>query len=384
MRRHDDKAEVKEALKDRIADLCRRLLPDGRIDGRLWVADNPVMPDPRKMPAFKVALDGDKGAWKDWRSGDKGDVLSLISYTQGLDFPGTMAWARDFLGFQTMSFDQRRALSRQAEEAAVRSKIEAEKRERMAIEAGARMFLDAAETTKPGQRGRPTLAFDAAGAVARHAGAYLLSRGIDLACVPQLDRESFRFSAASEYWALAEYRRDDRRRVKIRNGPEFPAIHSAMRGPTGIVTACHLTFLHPTMAAKAPLPASHKPRLIRGRAGGAVIRLTHGPEGLPPEQASRPFPLIICEGIETGLSLALAIPEARVWAAGSLGNMGDVPIGFDFVSAVFVAGDNDWASPQAQAELDKGLAKLARHGKPVALMQSHEAGDFNDLIQEDT
>ena len=53
--------EIKQGLKDRIEDLCRKLLPDGRRQGRLWVSNNPVTGDHKKTPELKVAVTGDKG-----------------------------------------------------------------------------------------------------------------------------------------------------------------------------------------------------------------------------------------------------------------------------------------------------------------------------------
>ena len=103
--------EIKQGLKDRIEDLCRKLLPDGRRQGRLWVSNNPVTGDHKKTPELKVAVTGDKGAWKDWRSGDKGDVLGLVEYLLQTDFKGALQWARDFLGLQRMSIEDRRRYS---------------------------------------------------------------------------------------------------------------------------------------------------------------------------------------------------------------------------------------------------------------------------------
>src|SRR5690606_22713159 len=107
---HNDLPLIKQKLKDRIEDLCRRLLPDGRRVGRLWIAHNPMTGDYKSSPEFKVAVDRDRGAWSDWRSGEKGDVIGLMEYLNRCDFREAVAWARDFTGIRQMPAEQRRAL----------------------------------------------------------------------------------------------------------------------------------------------------------------------------------------------------------------------------------------------------------------------------------
>ncbi|HBT69028.1 MAG TPA: hypothetical protein DEB63_13330 [Agrobacterium sp.] len=75
-----DTSEIKQALKDRIEGLCQRLLPTGKREGRLWVSHNPITNDFHQTLELKVALDRDPGAWKDYRTGEKGDVLGLVQY----------------------------------------------------------------------------------------------------------------------------------------------------------------------------------------------------------------------------------------------------------------------------------------------------------------
>ena len=103
----DDVEPIKDMLKARIVELCHRCLPRGRREGQEWVAHNPFVDEARKAPALKVALTGNKGAWRDWRNGDKGDVMKLIEFTQGLTFKEALTWARDFLGLEQMTAKQR-------------------------------------------------------------------------------------------------------------------------------------------------------------------------------------------------------------------------------------------------------------------------------------
>ena len=102
------------------------------------------------------------------------------------------------------------------------------------------------------------------------------------------------------------------------------------------------------------------------------------PEGLAPEASREAHPVILCEGVEDGVSLAGPVPEARVWACTSLGHMGAAPIHLDCVSRAIVAIDNDWSNPQALAQLEDVLAQLEASGKPIGTMRSAIGKDFND------
>lgn len=363
----DDLPEIKQALKDRIQELCRALLPDGRPIGRLYIAHNPVTLDHDKSPEFKVALNRDTGAWKDWRTGEKGDVIRLIEYVKGTDFAGAMQFARDFLGIRQMTAEERRRFTEESRARVQAASVKAEKDQRRNREKGEALFLEGL--------------LDGAGSTAEHyAKRYFEGRGCPLFEVPNRDLATMRYSAGTEYWKLADWKRHaDGRLEKLKAGPKLPAIHSAFRTATGQVVACHCTFLDPVEPIKARL-GGETAKLMRGEVQGAVIRISHGPEGLPPEEARRAFPLIIGEGIENSLSVAIAVPEARVWAAGSLANIGNCPVDLPCVSSVIVAIDNDWANAQAQKQLENGLRALAAKGKPLSTMAAHAGGDFNDLF----
>ncbi|NDV87057.1 hypothetical protein GTW51_10120 [Aurantimonas aggregata] len=355
--------EVKAGLKDRILDLCQAMLPAGRRENRFWVAHNPATSDEAKDPALKIALDRDVGAWIDWRSGDKGDVVGLVAHCLATDFKGAMDWSREWLGLTRMSTRERADFSARNEQRRVDAQREAENKAAERRKAVRRLWDSAAPIVE-----------DSAAALLAHRY-FALGRGVPLADVAQWDRETFRVAPALEWWKGARWSSEGGRRQKVAPGPEFPAIVSAFRSATGLVTGVHCTFLDPVQPAKAPVKS---PKLMFGEAMGSVIRIAHGPEGLPPETATIPAPLILCEGIEDGLSLAIAVPDARVWAGGSLIGMGAAPVWLPCVSMVFVAADNDWQSRTALEQFDQVLAKLSEHDKPVEVMRSAVGKDFND------
>ena len=73
--------EINSAAKPALLAILRRMLPDGKIVGREYIARNPTRSD--KHPgSFKINLR--TGRWSDFATGDSGgDIISLISYLQG-------------------------------------------------------------------------------------------------------------------------------------------------------------------------------------------------------------------------------------------------------------------------------------------------------------
>lgn len=366
--RETDTAQIKEGLKARIEALCVKLLPDGRRQGRLWVAHNPVTCDHAQSPEFKVALTRDVGAWKDWRSGDKGDVIGLIQYCQASDFRQALDWARDFLGLRSMSYAERKRFAAQADEAREKARLDGERLRLERMKRAERLWSSGFQ--------------DGAGSAAEaHARLYFAARGCPIDAIVNRDRATMRFASDAEYWKRAEYAHENGRRRKVKDGPRFPAVLSAMRAPTGQVTAVHCTFLDPLGPRKLPVGSEENSKMMFGEAKGSMIRISHGPEGEPPETARLPHPLVLCEGVEDGLSLALALPDARVWAAGSLSAMASAPVWLPCVSLVVVAQDNDWHSKTAERQFEGVLEQLSQARKPLTTISSHVGKDFNDLIK---
>lgn len=76
-----DFAGVNAAALPVLPSLVARWLPDGRREGREWVARNPLRAD-RRRGSFRVNLS--TGKWADFATGDRGgDVVSLAAYLAG-------------------------------------------------------------------------------------------------------------------------------------------------------------------------------------------------------------------------------------------------------------------------------------------------------------
>ena len=77
-----DFPRINAAARARLPELLARWLPDGRMNGREYVARNPTRDD-RRAGSFRVNLD--TGKWADFATGDRGgDVVSLAAYLAGV------------------------------------------------------------------------------------------------------------------------------------------------------------------------------------------------------------------------------------------------------------------------------------------------------------
>lgn len=342
-------ADVKALLQSRVRDLVRELVPDGAWQGLTYVARNPRREDRRRGSFVVWARPAACGAWIDFATGDKGDIIDLVRYCAGLaETKDAIAWAENWLG-----------IARIPDAEIKRAQVEARKRE-----------VKAAEEEAAAAAKRATSAFawwlkcakEIAGTPVE---TYLATRGIELAGLARPPR-ALRFAASLEHRPSRSY---------------WPAMVAAMTcSRTGAIVAVHRTYLSRDGRGKAPVDPA---RMIWPSFRGAAIRLARGETGLAPEEAARQGlvdTLALCEGVEDGLSLALACPELRVWAAGSLGNIGAITLPACTAEVVVVA-DNDWGKPQAERQLEKALAALAAQGATVKVARSPVGKDVNDALR---
>jgi hypothetical protein len=360
MTRFNAMAEAKYALVRDIARIVPELVPGGSKRGRIYSAKNPARAD-RSAGSFVVWMAGaGAGAWKDYSTGEQGDIIDLVCLAKACNRKTALEWARDRCGLRKMDPATRQLIQRQAEQQSLRQaeteKTRSEKR-RLAAEL---MFAKAAR-----------------GVIETPVDRYLKSRGIDLMKVETLERRWLRYLPEQEWWMGRE--RDQDGRVS-RKGPSFPCMIAGFVDANGKQRACHLTFLRPDGSGKAPV---EKPKLIWPEHLGLTIRLAMGETGLEPEaaaEAKRASPCAIVEGIEDGLTLALADPGLRVWAAGSLAGLAAIP-DHACVSDWIVARDNDWGKSQAAKLFDRAMRRLRSFGKPVQVVASASGKDFNDQLR---
>ena len=347
--------DVKVRLQRDIHRLLAELGIRERDAGGIVTPRNPTRQD-RHPGSFVIWTRGDGvGAWKDYATGEAGDVFELIAYLAGLaDKMSVYWWALDFLGLgrgEVRTKDQARQDRErfEREKRAREAKAEAEAEEKAAV-----LFKH--------WLGLPPIAGTVAEAYLREARRIPLER---LRHPPG----ALRFAAAADHF--------DEETGEVTT---WPAMVSAMtRGKK--VVGLHRTFLAPDGSGKAPVAPAKK---MFGSVKGAAIRLSAGPSGLSPgaaEKAKRTDPLAIGEGIETCLTVAVARPDYRVWAAGSLALMD----GFAWpacASALVLLRDNDW-KPEAQKRFARVEAywREQAQGRPVVVVGSQRGNDFNDWVR---
>lgn len=147
-------------------------------------------------------------------------------------------------------------------------------------------------------------------------------------------------------------------------GKRLPAMVATVQtAPGGEAVGVHRTFLAPD-GGKAPVEPA---RMMLGPCAGGAVRLSEGAG-----------PLVVCEGIETGLSLLDSLDGSpRVWAALSTSGARRLVLP-EPAGALIVAPDGDVAGRMAA----KALAERAeRAGWTVTLMDPPDGMDWNDVAR---
>ena len=351
---------VKEELQGRLPSLLAELgIKDAPRNGLIHPL-NPNRND-RRPGSFVIWTQGDAaGAFKDYACGDAGDVFGLIEYLASPRPASKMDvywWALNWLGWS------RNEVRTRAEDTAARERREREIRAAHARQAA----LDAAKSADlfklwlslPPITGTP-------------AETYLREvRGLPI--------ERMKHQPGALRWAeRAEWVDPETGEVR-----EWPHCMVSAVTVGSKVTGLHRTFLLPDGSGKNP---HRKSKTMIGSCRGGAIRISPGASGLTPVKAAakgRLDPLIITEGIEDALTLAIARPDCRVWAAGSLSLMGALEWPA-CASAVVLAADNDWDTPAAMAEFSRieGLWRKAAQGRDVHVIRAAAGKDFNDMARE--
>jgi hypothetical protein len=137
---------------------------------------------------------------------------------------------------------------------------------------------------------------------------------------------------------------------------------AGIQDPNGSFAGISITWLCADGSGKAPVDP---PRKIFGTYRGGSVRLA------PPGER-----LVLCEGVETGLSIRQACPELPVWCALSASNLPrvDLPV---IVREVLIAADADEGGEKAaRAAADKFL----RERRHVWIARPEQGFDFNDYL----
>jgi phage/plasmid primase-like uncharacterized protein len=144
----------------------------------------------------------------------------------------------------------------------------------------------------------------------------------------------------------------------------YPALIAAVQGAA--LPAVHRTFIRPDGGGKAGLDDGDK--MMLGATAGGAVRLTEALE-----------PLVVCEGLETALSLAsgLLCGPATVWAALSTSGIRGLRLP-PKPGRLTIAPDGDTAGRKAAHALAERADAL---GWQVSLLPAPEGRDWNDVLQ---
>jgi hypothetical protein len=175
--------------------------------------------------------------------------------------------------------------------------------------------------------------------------------------------------------------------LKKFRGDEFgPAMIAPIMSAAG-VRGVHATWLH--YSDKTGFWFRYKrdgEKQMLGEARGGFVPISHGEHGLTcsaARKAGKRTPLVLAEGIETSLALALALPECRVWACLSLGGIGAAPVHLADAGSILVALEND-IKPAALKAREGVIGRLEEQaeamGVPLATMEPSTGSDFADVM----
>ena len=333
--------DLAAGLADRAESLGRGLVPGGAMQGRKMYRAGGVSGG--KGSSFALHVAGPKaGRWRDYATGEHGDLLELVRVSLGCDIATAAAWARAELGITDQGFTEQEKAEWAAAQRLRREQAEAKARE-LSAEDDRRRAASAREIWS-----------EAVAIEGTPAQAYLRGRGVSGALPPSLRFHSRLWHPGARLFLPGMI-------GLIQGAPAEP-------GGKGEFMGIHRTFLDSAKAAKADVSPA---KMMLGKAIGGAVRL------------SRAAPrLILCEGIETGLSL-LRADVCAVWCALSVGGLVHAWVP-DEVTELVLAVDGDGAGDRVggqawrQARVD-AVKKHARPGRRVFVRDPGQGFDWNDL-----
>ncbi len=313
-------AELARRLARDAEAVCRHYLSNGGRSGHYWLVGDVGNTPGRSLFVRLTGPESGKGAagkWTDGASGEHGDLLDLIALNRGLDhLQDALEEARAFLRLPrpAAEFDR--------------------------LQRSTSAFTGSPESA----RRLFAISRPIAGTVAEQ---YLRERGITL--LPGTN--------ALRFHPRCFYRSDP-------NSPTetWPALIAAVTDLDGRITGVHRTWLDPSGRAKAPIDT---PRRAMGHLLGHGVRF-----GVANDT------MAAGEGIETMLSLRMALPGMPMLAALSANHLAAILLP-PALRRLYIAGDRDPAGETAT----KTLADRAHRAGIDAMALTPRFSDFNEDLR---
>jgi hypothetical protein len=346
-----DARDVSRMLAATMPALVAELLPASKRHGNEAVIGS-IRGEPGR--SMSICIAGPRaGLWADFSAGMKGDALDLAGAVLGLDKAAAWRWGLRRLGYtppgdapgtQAAPPTPPPPDTTQQDQAAA---ADAERRQRQA-----RAIFAEAEPLTPASP--PAL--------------YAKMRGMDLAELGRVPR-ALRYHPA--LWCSEA-------------GAALPALIGAIMSLDGTLQGVHRIWLAPDPSAgtwrKAPLIS---PKKALGSVTGGCIPIWRGTAAAPLREAPEGGAVVLCEGIEDALAIALLAPELRVLAVVSLANMASVALPAS-IATVILAADNDAPGSPAALALQRAVDAHAAAGRDVRIARSPTGKDFADALAAST
>lgn len=358
MGRFIDIRELAQLLNGRAPELAVLLLPNGVKDGHEWRVGS-LAGEPGSSLAVHVGSGPKQGVWRDFSSAtDHGDMLDLVARVlHGGDKGQAVAWAKRWLGLEDA-----------ARPGAVDKRQLAEARQRAAAEQAKREEALRQENAKKAKNALAIWLQGQAKIKDTPADLYLKGRGLDLALLGR-QPGCLRFHPALRH---------------PKTQRTHPALVALVTGPAGghpnAASAIHRTYLQEAAGGGYEKLKNYDAKLSYGPLKGGTIRLWRGGSGKPVESAPEGEELVLTEGIEDGLTVALARPALRVHVALSVGNLAELAIP-PAIGAVILAKQNDPEGSAAAQAVAKAIAAWQAQGHAVRVAESLVGKDMNDLLR---
>lgn len=201
---------------------------------------------------------------------------------------------------------------------------------------------------------------------------YLEFRGIDLSELPRGPRGGRR--AVNVIRGIRSHKHSE-------SGQWLPCMIAACVCPrTWKILAVHRTWLRADGTGKADVVPVKK---VWPSFAGLVIPLWRGESNLSVNEAIAAGlreTLVLCEGIEDGLSAVMSGPRFRTWAFIALGNLGKVRLP-ECIDSVILHRQNELDNRVATLTFERGKAALADQGRPIAEVEAFCGKDLNDTLR---
>lgn len=331
--------EIEMTARASAESIARKCLPNAIKEGNFLKAGS-IGGERGSSLVFNLA-GANRGMWKDWSNGDSGDMICLVERSMFAGNRGeAIAWLKSTLGLDDL--DPGRLSQVRAEVAKADADLERE----------------AAREAEAKKRGARALWLNGQPLETSPAARYLEGRGITLQALGK-------WPGALRYHAEV-WNRDA--------GVKLPCMVAQMILPTGEHVATHRTWLGrdpltrswvKADAADLAVPRGQAKKVL-GKSGGAFVSIRKGATGKTMGAVRMAEPVYVTEGIEDALTVAMCKPDARVIAAYSLGNLGNIEFPPAIASIVIVA-DRD-ENPREQELLERAIARQQARGHRVQLV----------------